>query len=155
MAKKWKIGFGGVPTEADVRALLDTFGVPTEGASVTYEQIARVLHQPVRSNRWKTVTNAWRKRLFEEHNLILGAADGAFTALLPGERIERGAGKLRSGMRSVRRAGAIVQRTDRARLSETETKRADHVQVVSAALMLAANASGRETPKPALEPTTR
>lgn len=142
------VRFGGIPTDVDVRALHDTFGVPTEGQRIPYEDIAGVIGVEPRSNRWMTVVTAWRKRLIREHNVYLLARDGALIGMAPEQRVDLGSGKLRTGVRMFRRAHDVVSGTDRTRLSSEQKAQADHVQMVSASVIQSARLSARKvTPK--------
>lgn len=136
--------FGGLPTEPDVHRLIERFAVPTEGTVIDYADIAAIIRTPVAAPRFRTVTNAWRHRLSKEHNVYLRARDQQFTALKPGERIDLSSAKLRTGMRSVRRAHTVASSTDQARLTVEERKQSDHVQRVTATMIQSARLQARE-----------
>lgn len=140
---------GGLPTDIDVRALFEAFGVPNEGVVIPYETVAAVIKSPVTSNRWKTVTGRWRRRLVAEHNVYMLARDGAFSRRDPAQRIELGAGDLRSAYRRVRRSHIVTEGTDRSRLTEEQKKQADHILMTTGALMSAARLQARNE-KPSL-----
>ena len=123
---KQRTYFGGMPTDVDVRILREAFGVPAEGAEIAYADVADRIKAPVGSARFRTVTTRWRKQLQQDNDCFLVARNGAFRAATPSERLDVGEGKLRSGIRGIRRGGSIIDSTDRSRLTEDERKRADH-----------------------------
>lgn len=67
---------GGVPLEPDVKLLM-ALG-PGAGVSISYELVAETIVTQIRSGRFWTVTNAWRKRLFRDQLLRSIARQGAF-----------------------------------------------------------------------------
>jgi hypothetical protein len=118
--------FRGLPTELDVRALRDAFGVPAIGQPIPYEKVAEIIKTPVSACRFKTVTNVWRRGLFKVHNCFLGAGNGAFTALDSKARVKETGRKIDSGIGSVRRGGRLGATTERDGLAEIDVKELDH-----------------------------
>jgi hypothetical protein len=51
-----KVYFAGLPTELDVRALWERYGVPPEGVAMPYDEVAAVIKTPVGGHRFKTRT---------------------------------------------------------------------------------------------------
>lgn len=141
--------FGGLPTDIDVRTLREHFGVPAEGALMSFETVAALIKTPLGSPRFRTVTTAWRKALEREHNIIIVVRQAQFVAAKPGDRIDLGSRKLRTGARAFRRAHIVVEGTDRTRLTEAERKQADHVSMTTATAMQAARLAARK-PQPQL-----
>lgn len=133
-----KARFGGLPTDVDIRSLREAFGVPEVGASISYADVSACIKTPVGSNRFRTVTQMWRTRLIREHNVYLSARDGAFTAMSAPERVDHGAFKLRSGVRAMRKAHAVVGATDRSQLTDQQKAQADHVIHIAATTIQAA-----------------
>lgn len=125
-----KVYFAGLPTDIDVRAIIEKWGVPSEGVPISYEEIAALIKVPVASCRFKTVTGAWRRRLRREHDIYLLARHGAFTVRDPVQRVEFGSLKIRTGARAFRTAVKVVVTTDRKRLSNQHLAEADHVLLV-------------------------
>ena len=68
-----KFGFGGIPTDIDVRRLQEKFGVPQPGESISYALISEVLGNSRTESRFWVVTGAWRRQLFRENNLVTEA----------------------------------------------------------------------------------
>lgn len=141
--------FGGMPTDAEVRMLRDRFGVPEEGTPMPYNEIAQTIRQTERSNRYYTVVNAWRRFLRREHNVILRAGGGCFRAMSPSQRVDHSGDRVKSGLRTIRRAEQVLIGTDRARLTDEEKRRADHTQLIASALTHAARVESQK-PVPAL-----
>lgn len=118
----------GLPTDIDIRALFDAYGVPKEGDAITYDDVSRLIKTPTRSPRWVTVTNRWRKRLIKEHNTYLSARDGEFRVMDPATRVEHGAQHYRSAARHHRKCYTVIGTTDQARLSPEQKALATHLQ---------------------------
>lgn len=141
--------FGGIPTDIDVRALMETFGVPAVGTTMSYERVAEIIHVAPRSGRFKTVTDAWRRRLRDDHNVYTSARDGAFSVRTAPERVDHGAAKARGVVRAAAAAHNEVARTDRSQLTTEQRQQADHVQMVTATVVQSARLQTRR-PRPSL-----
>ena len=135
MAKS-RVWFAGVPTEPDVRRLLDRYGVPDVGSRVNYEDVAAVLGVAIKSARFREVTRRWRKRLAKENNIIVGCDPGvAFFVLTEPERLDTGCGKFSSGVRIMRRGVDLVRGCDDAKLDTQERQRKFHIETTGAKLL--------------------
>lgn len=148
-----RLHFGGIPTEIDVRKLVEQFGVPKEGAKITWEELEETLEMDRSVQRFRTVTNAWRKKLFREHGLLvkaIGMGEGLEIAT-PSQRIDVSSRQFKHGMRRIRRASHIAISTDRGRLSEDEKRVQDHLSAVAAQMigMARVEAKKLEYPTPA------
>ena len=76
----------GMPTGPDVEKLLKAFPELSNGDRIEYQSVKKLLNLDWRSNRWKSVTDAWRKRLEIDHGIIIKCDDGkAFYAATPGQ----------------------------------------------------------------------
>lgn len=107
-----EIYFRGAPTEIDVRKLLDALPSIQIGDQITHEQVQQITGLRYGSNRYTTVTNAWRKLLLEKHDIELGSVPGAgFKSLDAGERIDRNIDGMHHGLRktvrSAKRVGVV------------------------------------------------
>lgn len=136
--------FAGLPTDIDIRALTEAFGVPEEGDSISYDEIANTIKVPVGSNRYHTVVGQWRKRLQREHNIYMKAGDGRYEVLDPAGRVDLGASKLRTGARMFRKAHVVVESTDRKRLTPQQRARADHIQMTTATAIQSARLASKK-----------
>jgi len=61
----------GKPTRPDVDLLIKSFPDLKVGDKIAYEHVAEIVGVQVEQTRFKTVTTAWRKRLLEEHRIVL------------------------------------------------------------------------------------
>lgn len=105
-----KVFFGGVPTGADVRKLIDAFGTPAPGDQIGHDEIAQVIGVDRKSARYRTVTLAWRKELLTRHNTDLACVSGeGYRALTDAERVAAGLKGTRYGMRKIVRG---IKRVD-------------------------------------------
>lgn len=110
-----KVFFGGVPTQADVRKINEAFPNLQEGDEISHEQIEQVLGYARTSNRYRTVTGAWRRQLLNDNGQEVGALAGVgFRCLKPDERISGSVKSFQSGTRKQMRAvrKAVVVRTE-------------------------------------------
>lgn len=126
--------FGGVPTEIELKWLLDTFGVPEENWSVDYEEVAALLKVTPKTPRFRTITNRWRKTIYRDHNVLVVAKNGKFIALDPSGRLSVSKGDIRQGVRKALRGRAKLLATDRDRLTGQEQQEFDHATLLSAAV---------------------
>jgi hypothetical protein len=74
-----KLFRGGVPTGSDVDKLMKLD--PQPGVTIPYETVEREIGLDQRASRFRTVTTAWRRRLFRERMLQSTAEAGAFRFL--------------------------------------------------------------------------
>jgi len=133
--------FGGVPTDLDIKKIRSEFPdlALKDGQRISYEEIAGLIKEPVRSNRFRSVTTRWRKLIEEESNIIVGCVDGrAFVVLTDGQKLGLAGTKFRSAVKHTRRARKLLARTDRNKLSKEERERFDHQDRNTAAILLAA-----------------
>jgi len=126
-----KVYFGGVPTDGDVRNLMDHFGQPKPGDEIPHEEVEAVLHSTREASRYRTVTTAWRKKMLREHNVDLSALPGVgFRCLTDAERVAAGVSGVQSGLRkqlhSVVRADR-VQTDDEALRAKQDVLRRDGI----------------------------
>lgn len=114
---------GGVPTGPDVALLMALD--PQPGASVSYEEIEAAIGCDHNSPRFRTVTTAWRKRLFHERLLQSVAQGGAFLFLTPEQAHDRAVfGFARLG-RATGRVLVKAEAIDRRELPEAKARQHD------------------------------
>ncbi len=133
---------GGVPTGPDVARLLEA--IPAEpGTSVSHDQVAELIHTQVGSSRFRSVTNAWRNKLFRDRLLQTNSEGGEFRFLTADESLDKGLGGFK---RVGRAAGRLRVRVDAVNPSDLTTpeKQGRHVL-----LRRAAQAVGDEAAKSA------
>jgi hypothetical protein len=136
---------GGVPTGSDVERLLREIGTPAPGDVIPYDQIARILGVERKSSRWGSVTDAWRRRLDREFNLLLEAVpNGGFRVLTNSGRVNHASSRYKRGLRQVAKAAVVAARTDRKGLTQEEKAAADHLEKVGATIRTHAATAARE-----------
>jgi hypothetical protein len=140
-----RVGLGGIPTDIDVRRLHEKFGIPKPGDVISYEQISDCIGNSHKENRFWSVTNAWRKKLFREHNLVSEAIPNkGFEFLDAHKRVSHSVSGFKGGLRKVARAGIIAASTERMNLSPEEQRTCDYLQNTAAQLKLAAATAARQ-----------
>lgn len=134
----------GIPTGPDVDRLIAKFGVPTAGTVMTYAEISAAIGEAKGTHRFNSVTNAWRKRLYNAHNVLLSAvAKVGYEALANTKRVTVATGKFKHGLRAVRRAATVAAKTDTDGLSTNDVRTRDHIIGVGAKLTLVAATEAR------------
>lgn len=138
------IGFG-MPTDVDVQRLQENIGVLVPGDEISYSQIDKVLGMHRSNHRWKSVVNAWRKKLDREQNIILKAiSNKGFVALDGSGRADYCGRVYKGGLRRIVRASVVATRTDRVGLKAEDVRVLDHISSTGAALRLAAATAARQ-----------
>lgn len=135
-----KVFEGGVPTEPDVMALMKAFPVPslTPGRLIGYDEAAAIFREHRESSRFKTVTNAWRKRLERNHGIVLEAeANQGFRVLDDSGKLRSSIAKVRQGVRATKRGYIRSAHVDRSKLEPGELKQLDHLQMKAGAALAA------------------
>ncbi len=140
-----RLFFGGVPTRMDVDRLMKIEDDP--GMSIDYEYIEGVLGVKRGSNRFRSVTNAWRKRLFREKLLMTTAEGGKFHFCTADQahdlgrkgisKVGRSAGRLRVHVDAVNVADLSLERSAKHQLLRREVL-AIHAAAQSGARAIAA-----------------
>ncbi len=125
---KSNLFFGGIPTAPDVDALIEEFGVPEIGVLISYSNISKVIGVPKDKNRFKSVTDAWKKRLDIKHNVIIEAIrNNGFKALSPSGRVGLGSRQIKSAVKKINNTTRILVRTDKKNLSDSEKLFTEHI----------------------------
>jgi hypothetical protein len=114
-----RLGFGGIPTEMDVRKLIDHFGVVDVGMLIPYEEVSRILGGlPYRSSRFGTIMAAWSRRLWKEHRRFVVRFQGeGMKVLTADERLVRTEGGIRSHIRGLGRDYRHISEIESAELT--------------------------------------
>lgn len=105
-----KLFLSGIPTEPDVKLLTETFPKIEVGDEINYESVEAVLRLDRKSSRFRTVTQAWRKKVLNDGIELAVVAGVGFRALSPKERIEHSVKGVQSGVRKQIRS---INRSDR------------------------------------------
>ena len=99
-----KLLFGGVPTGPEVDRLMAGIAIEA-GVRIPYEKVEELTGVRVNEHRFRTVTTAWRKRVFREKALEVKAEGGCFVILTPDEA-------LTNGINSFHKVGRALGRTN-------------------------------------------
>lgn len=136
-----KLYFGGIPTDLDVKKLQEHWpeNEMKPGDTYEYEEISGLLDVPVKSNRFRTITNRWRRVVEHAVGIIIGPSDGkCLKVLTESEKLGLSRSKLRTSSKLGRRSMTILARTDRKALSDAERAAYDHQKETSAKVISAA-----------------
>lgn len=141
--------FGGLPTKPDVDAIMKAYPNLKEGDVITYREIEEVIGKTWTSSRFRTVTLAWRRELYNEYNLHVRCDPAvAFHVELPKERVSTGFKKARGGFRKIRRSADLVARTDQAALSQEDRLKADRLLFVTGSMIGVWNTQAKQIAPP-------
>jgi hypothetical protein len=144
----------GIPTAPDVDKINIAWPELNEGDEITKQEISAVIGVAEESHRFHTVVNSWRRQVYRDRNIFIGAIRGAgFRVLTRRERCEAGGHKLKVGLRSTKRGGGLVASTDKTGLPEDVVRAADHVVRLSGMIttLAAAEAKRLRYPDPVLQ----
>lgn len=137
----------GIPTEPDVARLMEAFKVPAAGTVIQHPAIENLIGQKRKSYRYKSVTDAWRKKLYKDHNCIMGAIPTVgYKSLEPDERAEFIGSKYKTGIRHVKRSQNVAIRTDLTGMTPESRRSVIHVKNTAAALILADATAAKALP---------
>lgn len=132
---KSQIGHG-VPTRADVEQLMKAFGLPAAGVVITYAEVEEAGHIRYGTDRWRTVTDAWRKRLLREHRIMLVCENKSFLVADDDRKSVCSSSKFKTGVRSLARSRVIDSvYTDRDKLTAQNQKAYDHRMMTTATML--------------------
>lgn len=127
----------GLPTDLDVKRLRERYpdSKLTPGTSITYAEVCAIIGvNSEKDGRFKSVTNAWRKKLMSESGIILKAQEQKFTVCGESEKAQLSVDKTKMAARAVRRSTIIGKLVDRKALSEDQLKRFDFSQRFNASV---------------------
>lgn len=142
-----KVFFGGLPTDLDVKKLIEVIGIPEESTVISYEKIGDVIGELPRTNRYMAITTAWRKKLFREHNVLMDTRRGeGFYRATPKDRVSVASDKAHMGKRAIIRASTIAGTTEKTKLDEETRKICDHLSMLPGRLRLAELVSPKALP---------
>lgn len=126
-----KLFLGGIPTEGDVKLLLEAFPAIEAGQLIPYDRVAEVIKVDRGTSRFKTVTAAWRRALNRTQNFVLEAVSGqGFRRQTEIERSQKDrAGWRQDQSRAARRVRDLA-RVDTREFEERDQKAHDHARRV-------------------------
>lgn len=142
--------FRGVPTEPSIQKLRDAYPEMKIGDRIPYSAVERLIGCKRESFRFKTITARWRKLIEHERDLVIGVVPTiGFEILDDPQKLNLGASKLKSAIKTARRSYTIFSRVDRAALSASDQSRLIHEEH-KAATTMACGLIKRTAPKPNL-----
>jgi hypothetical protein len=133
---------GGVPTKPDVDKLIDAYPAEnmTQGTIIGYDEIAEVIGKTSIS-RFRTITNAWRKQLFQGYGIVLDPSKKfpkAFEVLSEFGKVQKSQAETHSGIKKQVKAVRIISAVDVAHLSKEQRSEYDVIAKRAAALIAVA-----------------
>lgn len=131
--KTGKAYFGGLSTDVEVKALMEHYQQPQEGAVLPYEDIEALIGVERDKSRFKSVLNRYRQQMERLHGVIFAAMPKiGLRVLTPQECVDRNAVDFGHKIKGALRAGDRTARIPRERLSADDASRADALQLMSA-----------------------
>ena len=145
----WRLNLGGMPTEMDVKKLLNAWPDIQAGQMIGYAEVEKVLALSRNENRFRGVTDAWRRTLERESNVFLKVlATIGFQRLSEAERSKHHARKWVGGLRLASREVRRQKCVNVAALDERTRGEHDHRLRVMAAHHEDASKSVRDMAPP-------
>lgn len=119
----------GRPTGPQVEKLMAAIGKDLKrGDSITKERISEIIGEKADEPRWRTVVNAWRKKLLTDKGVYLEAVSGVgFKACLAADQIGVTGKFIRAGSRKIFRGLVVAEATPPLELDEDGRRRRDHI----------------------------
>jgi hypothetical protein len=144
--------FGGIPTGPDIRLLREMYPDSELGETVIpYQKVAEILRCDRNSNRFKTITNRWRKLVEVESGKVLGVKKGeGFVVLNDREKLDLSWQKLRTAARCANRSRVVASRVSISNLSSEDRARLEHNSKVSSGILAVAQIKSNQ-PLPTME----
>lgn len=99
---------GGEPTEAQVKLIEEAWPSLTAGTLIKYESISAVIREDMSRTRFRTVTDAWRKKAMRAGIVIEAVPGLGFKVLDDKEKLDSSAGRFKSGRRKIGKAVQVV-----------------------------------------------
>lgn len=125
--------FGNVSTDHEVQILLDKYASASAGTIIPYQEVADTVSLSVDENRFRTVTQRWRRWMLNQYNLELRTVKNiGFEVLTASARVTA---NINDGLRLFKRVGRTVgrlRRIPRVELGTTEAQRLDHATTLMA-----------------------
>ena len=121
---------------------------PKPGTRASYEQIEQITDNPVGSTRFRTVADAWRRRMFRERGLQSMAQGGEIVFLTADEAHKRGIKGLTAVGRAAGRLKVRVDSVDAKELSPSNVDAHMLLRREANALVMAARNSVKTIAKP-------
>lgn len=118
---------GGVPTESEVKKLIEAYASLRPGDEVTHEEIAKTIGVDRESHRYTTVTNAWRKQMLKLHNVDMCSIRGVGFRVLDGiGRVGASVKDYGTGVRKIVRSAGRLRRVEMEKLTNEQQRIGEH-----------------------------
>lgn len=119
----WRIG---TPTRPAVERITEALGDLAIGDVIPYARISEIIGIEPTVYRWKTVTNAWRKKVWHENNLVIACENETFIVYDDSQRLTYGVKRVASGVKAVRKGAAVIAGCNTPKLTAEEQKVQQH-----------------------------
>lgn len=139
---------GGVTTKPEVDLLFSKID-PVPGTDVSYEAVAEIVSEPVGSNRLRSITEAWKKRLFTERHVQVAAIDKRFHFMTAAEAIDSSASRLQGVGKAAARVFKKTKAVDPRELSEQQRATQNIILRESMAMIDVASSAVKQIKGPA------
>lgn len=142
-----QVGYFGRTTQPDVESIIKA--VPVEkmqpGFFIEYLIVEGLIKEPVGSSRFRTVTNAWRKKLWNENKILVGVVPKlGFQVMNNEQRVSHSSRKLTSGLRGIGRGVRVAESTPDENLTEESKRKRTHIIHLGGMLRTTAAVEGRK-----------
>lgn len=118
---------GGVPTEPDVKRLIEAYSTLKPGDEITHAEMARTIDADERSNRYRTVVTAWRRQMLKLHNVDMQPIRGVGFRIIDGiERISASVKDYGGGVRKIVRSVGRARRVEMEKLTNEQQRVSEH-----------------------------
>lgn len=137
--------FGGVTTDPEMVKLDAHFDNLEEGQLIEYEEIAKVISCPYRSNRFRTVIYRWIRKVLRDRNVkLVNKRTRGYVVAAPEEWLDHDIQKHASLSTQQRRNAHDLTLLPRNRLSRQDQSRYDHAALVALRTAQASQEGSRE-----------
>lgn len=130
----------GRSTSPDVDRLIEVFPSSTlqAGFIVEYHEIAQIISTDKTSNRFNTVVNAWKKRIYRDFNIVVEAVPNkGFLVLSNSGRIGFSSNKVSKGFKRILKGKKVALTTSNHDLDEQTKRIQQHIINVGGAIEIA------------------
>lgn len=127
----------GRPTGADVDSIIKAFPIESLKADtmLAYGDIASVIKENAKSSRFRTVCMSWRKRLYRDHNVRVGAVPSlGFKVLNNSDRIHESSKGVSCSVRKIKKMGKLAVTTPEEGLTEEDRRTRNYVIIASGSI---------------------
>jgi hypothetical protein len=135
---------GRTPVNPEVKQLHEHFGRPEKGQTFSHDEIGKIIGEKYPDNRYRTITNTWRKQVFKMYAVIIDAIPGkGFKALDDSEGLQYSDRKFVESGRKLKRAAQSAISIDESNLSDDQRSVLHHRIATHAKLQQAYAAEAR------------